>query len=194
MTASESFMKPWMWVVGGIVLVGLVLVMWMVGTYNSLITLSTGVDKAWGDVETNYQRRFDLVPNLVETVKGYAKQEQEIFTQVAALRSQWAGAKSVSEKMEAASAMDAGLGRLIAVAENYPQLKSNENFLSLQDELSGTENRIQVSRQRYNEAAGEYNIKVRTIPSNIVASLFGFTAKDMFKSDAGADKAVKVEF
>ena len=194
MAKSESFMKPWMWVVGVIVLVGLLLVGWMVGTYNTLVSLNTGVDKAWGDVETNYQRRFDLIPNLVETVKGYAKQETQIFTEVAAVRSQWAGAATTDDKMRAAQASDGVIGRLIAVAEAYPELMSNTNFLALQDELAGTENRISVSRQRFNEAVGSYNIKVKTVPSNIVASLFGFEIKDMFKSESGADKAVKVAF
>ncbi|MBI4448450.1 LemA family protein [Candidatus Woesearchaeota archaeon] len=184
----------WLYVLGGVLLLALILVGWVVGAYNSLISLSQGADKAWSNVETDYQRRFDLIPNLVETVKGIVKQEQTVFTEVAQLRSQWAAASTPDEKMRIAQASDSVLGRLIAVAEAYPQIKSNENFLALQDQLEGTENRITVSRQRYNEAVTAYNIKTMRVPSNIIANLFGFGEKELFKAAAGSEQAPGVKF
>lgn len=190
----ESPIKPWIWIVGSIVLLALLVIGWVVLSYNNLVSLSLTADKTWSNVQTDYQRRFDLIPNLVETVKGIVKQEQAVFIEVAQLRSQWQSARSPDEKMKIAQQSDSALGRLIAVAENYPELKSNQNFLALQDQLEGTENRITVARQRYNEAVTAYNIKTRTIPSSIIASLFGFREKDLFESVAGSEQAVNVKF
>ena len=183
-----------MWALGSLVLLALLIVGWFVLSYNNLVSLSFTVDKTWSNVQTDYQRRFDLIPNLVEAVKGIVKQEQSVFIEVANLRSQWQSAGSVDEKMKIAQQSDGALGRLIAVAENYPDLKSSQNFLALQDQLEGTENRITVARQRYNEAVTAYNIKTRTIPSSIVASVFGFREKQLFESVAGSEQAPSVKF
>lgn len=164
------------------------------GAYNGLVTSEVAVDEASANVDTSYQRRYDLIPNLVETVKGYAKHESELFTEITALRSQWASASTVGEKQSASAALEGSLGRLLLVAENYPQLKANENFLSLQDELAGTENRISVARTRYNEAVRTYNTVLRTFPRNMVASMFGFTTREFYEADAGAENAPKVSF
>ena len=176
------------WIIGGIALL-LVLVLW--SSYNGLVTADVAVDTAWGQVESVYQRRADLIPNLVETVKGYQIHEQELLTSITEARSRWQSAPSAAS----AGQLDSALSRLIAVAENYPDLKANQNFLALQDELAGTENRISVERQRYNKAVGDYNIKTRRFPSNIVASLFGFEkAREFFEADAGAESAPDVKF
>jgi len=144
--------------------------LWFVGAYNSLITLSESVDTSWAQVENQYQRRADLVPNLVNTVKGYAAHEKDLFTEITELRSQWASATSRQGKIESAEGLEGAIGRLLLVAENYPQLKANENFLALQTQLEGTENRIAVERKRYNDAVRSYNIKIKRIPTNIVAN------------------------
>ncbi len=178
----------------GVGAVFLLLVLWTVSAYNGLISLQATTDEQWANVETQYQRRVDLVPNLVSTVRGYAAHESQLFTQIAQLRSQWQTAGTVGAKMQAAQAIDSALGRLIAVAENYPQLKANENFLSLQDELAGTENRISVSRTRYNEAVKNYNTATRKVPTNVIAGLFGFAQKQSFEAQAGAQKAPEVKF
>lgn len=190
-------MKTAYWIVGGIVAVILILGLWIMGTYNGLITADEKVKEAWGNVETQYQRRIDLVPNLVETVKGFAKQELTVFTEVTRMRSQWGEAKSagnVDGQITAARGLDGALSRLLLVAENYPQLKSNENFLKLQDELAGTENRVAVARTRYNEVVKQYNVNVRRFPGNVIAGWFGFTKKTSFEAEEGAENAPKVSF
>lgn len=167
----------------------------MIGTYNQLVTLSEAVDAGWAQVETVLQRRYDLIPNLVNTVKGFAKQEREVLTEVTSLRSQWGQAATTAEKAATAGRLEGALGRLLLVAERYPELKSNQNFLALQDELAGTENRIAIERRRYNETVRTYNTKVRQFPTNIVASLTGFeNQKEYFESTAGAEAAPTVEF
>ncbi len=176
-----------------IVLVVGVLFVWT--TYNRIVSLDEGIKNAWAQVETVLQRRYDLIPNLVNTVKGYAKHEKELFEEVARLRSQWQSAQGTEAKVAAATALEGALGRLIAVAENYPELKASQNFLSLQDELAGTENRISVERQRYNDTVRSYNVAIRTFPGNIIAGKFGFEKKDVyFEAAAGAKEAPKVEF
>lgn len=166
-----------------------------VGTYNSLVQLSEAVDGSWAQVETVLQRRYDLIPNLVNTVKGFAEQEREVFTEVTRLRSQWGAARSPQEKAEASTGLEGALGRLLLVAERYPELKSNQNFIALQDELAGTENRIAVERRRYNESVRTYNTAVRQFPANIVAGFTGFERKDDYFSAASeAQAAPKVEF
>src|SRR5262245_37869832 len=137
-----------------------------VSQYNRLVGAHEAVPEAWAQVETVLQRRYDLIPNLVNTVKGYAKHEKDLLTEVTRLRSQWGQAKTTSEKVKAANDLEGVLGRLMVVIENYPNLKANESFLKLQDELAGTENRIAVERMRYNEAVQNYNLKVQTFPSN----------------------------
>ncbi len=164
-------------------------------TYNRLVALDENVNTSWAQVETVLQRRYDLIPNLVNTVKGFAKQEQTVLTEVTRLRSQWGEAKTVEQKAQAATQLEGALGRLMVVVEKYPELKSNQNFMALQDELTGTENRVAVERRRYNEAVRAFNTSIRTFPANIVGSFFGMHARDAyFKSEQGAGKAPKVEF
>ena len=165
------------------------------GVYNRIATLDEQINSAWAQVDTVLQRRYDLIPNLVNTVKGYAKQEQTVLTEVTRLRSQWGEAKTVAEKADTASRLEGALGRLMVVVEKYPELKSNQNFMALQDELAGTENRIAVERRRYNETVQAYNTAIRRFPANVVASVAGFHRRDVyFRSDEGAKQAPKVQF
>jgi LemA protein len=165
------------------------------GTYNKLINLDEGVTAQWANVETVLQRRFDLIPNLVNTVKGFADHETEVFTKVTELRSQWAAAGTANEKVAVANEMQGALGRMMLVAENYPQLKSNTNFLALQDELAGTENRISVERRRYNDAIRSYNSAIRRIPGNLFAGGMGLEARTPFEaSEAAVNTVPSVEF
>lgn len=181
---------PWIIPAG----IALILVLWLMGSYNGLVSAQVNVDTSWGQVQSVYQRRADLIPNLVETVKGVRDFEKETFTAITEARSRWQSAKTPQQQVAAANGLESSLARLLVVVENYPQLKSNENFLALQDELAGTENRVNVERQRYNEAVGAYNKKTRKFPSVIVASLFGFEPREFFEADAGADKAPKITF
>jgi len=162
---------------------------------NRLVALDEAANASWAQVETVLQRRFDLIPNLVSTVKGYAAHEKEILEDVTRLRSQWGAAKSVDEKAQAASALESSLSRLLLVAENYPQLKADQGFRDLQYELSGTENRISVERQRYNDSIRAYNTAVRQFPGSIVASIRGMAPKTAyFEADQPARAAPKVDF
>jgi len=180
---------------GVVVLLVLVLLLSTVGIYNRLVTLREGVDAAWAQVETVLQRRYDLIPNLVNTVKGYAEHEKGLLEEVTRLRSQWGSAGSVDEKVKAAGALEGTLSRLLLVAERYPDLKASQNFRDLQYELSGTENRISVERQRYNEAVRAYNTAIRRFPASMVAGLCGFTAdKTYFEAASQAKEAPKVDF
>ena len=171
--------------------------------YNGLVEAETEVEKKWADVESVYQRRADLIPNLVATVKGYAEHEESTLQAVTDARTRATSitinpATATPEQMEAWMAaqdeVSGALGRLLAVAESYPDLKANQNFLQLQAQLEGTENRISVERQKYNEAVKEYNVMVRRFPNNIIASMFGFDAKSMFEAQAGAEVAPVVVF
>ena len=183
------------WIIGISVLILVVIIAWwIVGTYNSLVNKQVEVDKAWGNVQSVYQRRADLIPNLVATVKGFAKQELTVFTEVTNARSAWTNAKTPEQQVAAANGLESALGRLLVVVENYPQLKSDQNFLALQDELAGTENRINVERQRYNTAVSDYNKKVRMFPSNIIAAVFGFDMRTFFEAKEGAENAPSVQF
>ena len=175
------------------------------GNYNKMVELDENVSSAWSQVENQYQRRLNLIPNLVSTVKGYAKQESDVFTKVAEARSKAGGLVNIdssitddSEKLaefqKVQGELSSSLQRLLAVSENYPELKSNENFLALQDELAGTENRISVERKRFNEAAQKYNSFIRRFPQNIIASMNGFEKKAYFEAEAGASKAPSVQF
>ncbi len=164
------------------------------GTYNSLVTMDEAVKAAWAQVENQLQRRYDLIPNLVETVKGYAAQEREVFLRVTEARAKVGGATTVSDKIEANNGLSAALSRLLLVVERYPDLKSNTNFLRLQDELAGTENRISVERRRYNETVKVYNIRIRRFPTNLLAGLFGFEKAAFFEVPKERQEAPKVKF
>ena len=164
-------------------------------TYNSFVKLGTGVESAWANVETQYQRRADLIPNLVSTVKGYAKHEQETLDQVVEARAKaLAGGANIEDYAAAQQQVTTALGRLIAIAENYPDLKANTNFLELQAQLEGTENRIAVARNNYNDVVKVYNTKCATFPSNLIAKIFDFEKKSLFEAAPGAENAPKVEF
>jgi LemA protein len=166
-----------------------------IGRRNQMAIKREAVNAAWAQVDVVLQRRADLIPNLVETVKGIAVQEQIVFGDIARARSALLGAHSPAEKIAANGQLDSALGRLLVVVENYPQLKSNENFLRLQDELAGTENRIAVERRRYNEVVQDYNTYISLFPNSLVASFGGFTRNDAyFKTDEGARQAPKVNF
>jgi len=166
-----------------------------VGRRNQMAIKREAVNAAWAQVDVVLQRRADLIPNLVETVKGYAVQEQTVFGAIAAARAALIGAKTPSDKIAANGQLDSALGRLLVVVENYPQLKSNENFMRLQDELAGTENRIAVERRRYNDAVQDYNTYISLFPNNLVASIGGFARNDAyFKTEEGARQAPKVNF
>jgi len=162
--------------------------------YNRMVTADEGVKTAWAQVQNVLQRRADLIPNLVNTVKGYAAQEKEVLTAVTEARASVGRAKSVPETIEANNQLSSALARLLVVVERYPDLKSNQNFLALQDELAGTENRIAVERKRYNEAVKAYNLQVRRFPGNLYASLFGFARATPFEASASAQEAPKVDF
>jgi LemA protein len=173
--------------------VALVLGMWLMGTYNSLVGLNQGVESQWAQVETQYQRRFDLVPNLVESTKGVLTQEQEVFAQIAEARQGYAGAGNANEKVAAANQMESALGRLLVIVENYPELKSNETVQDLMVELAGTENRVSVERKRYNDTVKGYNTKVKTFPTLMIANMFGYDEKPYFEAVEAAETAPEVD-
>jgi len=178
-----------------IVLLVLVLGGSLVGSRNELVTEKNAVDGAWAQVDVALQRRADLIPNLVESVKGFAKQELAVMKEVTDARAALGGARTPAEKIAANGQIDSALSRLLVVVENYPNLKSNENFLRLQDELAGTENRIAVERRKYNEAVQQYNKDTEIFPKNIAASMFGFHRNDAyFKAEGAARQAPKVAF
>src|ERR1700719_1264066 len=182
-------------IIGVLILIALGIFGWAAGARNTLVTERESVNGAWSQVDVALQRRADLIPNLVETVKGFAKQEQAVIKEVTDARAALGGARNPSEKIQANSQLDGALSRLLVVVENYPQLKSNENFLRLQDELAGTENRIAVERRKYNETLQDYNTYLSLFPNNIVAGMGGFARNDAyFKTDEGARQAPKVNF
>ncbi len=164
------------------------------GTYNQFVTLDEGVKSSWAQVENQLQRRLDLIPNLVETVKGYAKQEKDVLVEVTNARSRVGGANTVPDKIAANNELSGALSRLLVVVEKYPELKSNENFLRLQDELAGTENRIAVERKRYNDAVKNYNVAIRSFPANLLAGMFGFDKAAFFEAPAAAKAPPQVKF
>jgi LemA protein len=188
----------------GILFVGSLLLVWGVSTYNKIITLDEQVKAGWSQVESQYQRRFDLIPNLVETVKGFAKQEREVLENVTNARAR-VGQLNVTpevltdpqafQRFQAAQdGLSSALSRLLVVAENYPVLKSNENFLQLQSQLEGTENRITVARNRFNETVQEFNTTVRRFPGSLIAGMMGFSERQYFQAQAGAEQAPQVRF
>jgi len=164
------------------------------GTYNHFVTLDEAVKSSWAQVENQLQRRFDLIPNLVETVKGYAKQEKDVLVEVTNARARVGGATTVPDKIAANNELSGALSRLLVVVERYPDLKSNQNFLRLQDELAGTENRISVERRRYNETVQAYNVAIRSFPANLLAGMYGFTKAAFFEAPAAAKAAPQVKF
>lgn len=184
------------WIILGVlVLGGFVIGGKLIGTRNELVTQREAVSGAWSQVDVALQRRADLLPNLVETVKGFAKQEQQVFSDIANARASLGGARTPAEKIQANSQLDGALSRLLVVVENYPQLRSNENFLRLQDELAGTENRIAVERRKYNEVVQKYNTTIELFPNNIAAGFFGFQRNDAyFRTDPGKRDAPNVKF
>jgi len=184
---------------GAVVLAAIVLALviggWAMAVNNNLVALQEQMKSSWAQVETVLQRRYDLIPNLVATVKGYAEHEKELLENIARLRSQWSAATTVPDKAKAAGEMEGALARLMVVVENYPDLKANKNFQDLQFELAGTENRISTERNRYNEAVRAYNTRVRQMPTSLVAAFFGFHPSDAYFDAAPAAKeAPKVDF
>lgn len=164
------------------------------GTYNTFVSLDESVKGSWAQVENQLQRRYDLIPNLVETVKGYAKHEKDVFIEVTNARAKVGGAGKISEKIKANNQLSSALSRLLLVVERYPDLKANQNFIRLQDELAGTENRIAVERRRYNEAVKVYNVKIRSFPENLLAGMFGFSKAAFFEAPEIAKATPKVKF
>lgn len=187
-----------------ITIVVIVLVaLWGISSYNGLVGMDENVSNQWANVETQYQRRSDLIPNLVNTVKGYAKHESQTLEAVMAARSQATQVKidpsnctpqQLAAYQKAQGYVTTALGKLLAITENYPDLKANQNFLELQSQLEGTENRINVARKDFNDSAKKYNTSLRRFPRNIIASMFGFEKRNYFEAEAGAEKAPKVEF
>ena len=188
-------MKKGCLIVAGVVVLLLLIVGGsLIGRYNTMVTTNENIDEAWSQVENVLQRRADLIPNLVSTVKGFAAQEKEVFTNIADARGRLAGAASPREAAAANAGLTSALGRLLAIAEAYPDLKSNQNFLALQDELAGSENRISTERRRYNTAVRDYNTSVKRFPNNLLAGAYGFGEREYFEAEEGATELPKVEF
>src|SRR5213080_86555 len=178
--------------IGWVLLIGLVLVIaLLIGMYNSLVRLKVQVDNAWADIDVQLKRRYDLIPNLVETVKGYAGHEKETLERVIQARNMAMGAKSVSEQAQAENFLTGALKSLFAVSEAYPDLKANQNFLGLQEELTSTENRIGFARQHYNDVVSDFNATLMRFPTNIIGGMFGFKPAEFFHLDTAEAEAVK---
>lgn len=178
-----------------ILIIVVIIVLAIISMYNALVSSKMKVDNAWSQIDIQLQRRFDLIPNFVETVKGYMSHESETFEKITKLRTSWANTNTVSEKAELDNQLSGALKTIMAVSENYPELKANQNFSELSEELRNTENKISFSRQFYNDTVTMYNQKLLTFPSNIIANMFNFTARDLFKADSDeARKNVKVDF
>lgn len=184
----KKFFRP-LYVIIAIVIL---LVLMSVGYYNSFTTKSTGIEGQWQQVEVQYQRRVDLIPNLVNAVKGAQLQEQKIINAVTESREKYVSATTPENQVKAANELEGSLGRLIAIFENYPQIRSNENILRLQDELAGTENRVAVERRRYNELVQEYNRSIRVLPGKLFAGIFNFDPKTYFEAEPGSSQAPEV--
>lgn len=179
------------WIILGIIAV---LAIWAVAIYNGLIRLKNRVDEAWSDIDVQLKRRYDLIPNLVNTVKGYAAHEKEVFEKVTEARTRAMGAQSAHDKAQAENMLSQTLKSLFAVAEAYPDLKANQNFLELQRELTDTEDKIQASRRFYNGNVRDFNTKIQVFPNNIFAGMLGFAAREFFEAEGGEKEPVKVEF
>jgi len=181
-------------ILGGLGLVIVLGVVSIVGFYNGLVTKTTNIDGQWAQVETQYQRRFDLIPNLVNTVKGLFGQEQEVFGAIAEARTRYSGASTVDNKAAAAGELEGALARLLVIVESYPEIKSDVVVVGLMDELAGTENRVSVERQRFNDLVKDYNASIKRIPGSLVAPLFGFSERAFFDAIEGSEMAPTVEF
>ncbi|MDO8557439.1 MAG: LemA family protein [Candidatus Jorgensenbacteria bacterium] len=179
------------WIILAVVVV---VVLWGLASYNGFVSKNEAVDSQWAQVETQYQRRLDLIPNLVNSVKGAMKQEQSVFNAIADARTRYAGAATVDEKAAAAGQIETALSRLLVVMENYPTLKSMDVVQGLMAELAGTENRVSVERKRFNDAVQLLNVAIKGFPSNLIAKVFGFNERQYFESVSGAENAPKVEF
>jgi LemA protein len=182
--------KTWIIILGVIVIIGL----WWMSAYNNFVSKNEQITGQWAQVENQFQRRFDLIPNVVETVKGVAKQEQTVFGDIADARTRYAGAVTPDQKAEAATQVESALGRLLVIAENYPVLQSSQAYRDLITSLEGTENRIAVERMKYNDLVRSYNTSVKTFPSSIVAKLSGFPQHAYFEAAEGTQNAPKVSF
>ncbi len=181
-------------IVGVIVLVLVIFSGWYISTRNTLVTLDESIDASWAEIENQLKRRSDLIPNLVSTVKGFATQEREVFTQIAEARAKLAGSQSVGEVAQSYNQLQSALGRLLVIVERYPELKSNQNFIRLQDELAGTENRIAVARKRYNDSVRVFNTKIRRFPASIIANVMGYEKREYFEIEEAAREVPEVDF
>jgi len=190
----DSKKKTLLIVLGVIVVLVIAFYSFFAGTYNRFVKMDVGIKAAWSQVENQLQRRYDLIPNLVETVKGYAKQEKDVLVEVTNARAKVGGAGNVPDKITANNELSSALSRLMVVVERYPDLKSNQNFMKLQDELAGTENRIAVERMRYNEAVKVYNEAIRSFPANMLAAMYGFKEAAFFEAPKDAKTAPQVKF
>jgi LemA protein len=177
-----------------VIVIVAVIALAFLGTYNSLVSLDENVNSMWSQIDNQLQRRADLIPNLVETVKGYAAHEESIFNEVTRAREKLITAQGVEDKARAESELSGALSRLLAIVENYPNLKADANFRQLADELAGTENRIAVARMDYNNAVQLYNSRIRRFPTVVIAGMFGFEKRDYFEAEEGAEQAPKVDF
>jgi len=185
-------MNPLYWI---IIVPVAVIILWFVVTYNRLISLRTRIDNAWSQIDVQLKRRYDLIPNLIETVKGYAKHEKSVFEEVTKARTAWSKAKDMKTMAKADNMLSGALKSLFAVAENYPTLKANENFMQLQEELKSTEDKIAYSRQFYNDNVMNFNQSIMSVPTNIIANWFKFTVREYFKTESAEEKKpVKVKF
>lgn len=187
-------MKKLLGPIGIIVIILVVIALLFIPKYNSLVTAEENVDSKWAQVENQLQRRYDLIPNLVESVKGYASHEQEVIANITQARAQMGSARTPEEQAVANDALTGALSRLLVVVENYPNLKADANFRQLMDELAGTENRLAVAREDYNNEVQQFNKHVKRFPGNLIAGMFGFEQKEYFKAAAGADKAPSIDF
>jgi len=192
-TTNKGIPKAWL-AAGGVVLVVVIIAAWWFGTYNMLVSMDQSIQGQWAQVESQYQRRADLIPNLVSTAKGYMQFEASLLQNITALRSQWVASATVDDKIKYGTALDSAIGRLIAVYENYPELKAIQAISGLMDELAGTENRIAVERMRYNSVVQSYNTAVRSVPTSFIANAYGFAQKPFFEAIAGAENAPTVKF
>lgn len=181
-----------MWIAIGIIVL---IILWVIAMYNGLVRKRVKVDNSWGQIDVQLQRRFDLIPNLVNSVKGYMEHEEGVLTKVTELRTAWASATTVDEKAKLDGELNSALKTIMAVSENYPDLKANQNFSELQEELRNTENKISYSRQFYNDCVSMYNMAISVVPTNIIASIFGFKPRSLFEAESDeARKNVKVDF
>ncbi|AJK86529.1 MULTISPECIES: LemA family protein [Lysinibacillus] len=187
-------MKKWFGPIGIIVIILIVLALVLIPKYNSLVTAEENVDSKWAQVENQLQRRYDLIPNLVESVKGYANHEQQIIADITNARAQMSNANTPAQQAVANDALTGALSRLLVVVENYPNLKADANFRQLMDELAGTENRLAVAREDYNNEVQQFNKHVKRFPGNLMAGMFGFEQKEYFKAAAGAEQAPSIDF